>query len=76
MGNVDGIILLEVTQNNYSRSLSFADEVIEWAFSYFSKIRLLRFLCERTPRQMSCLRQDILCDLWVNFQTKRSDLRI
>ena len=25
---------------------------------------------------MSCLRQDILCDLWLNFQTKISDLRI
>ena len=29
-----------------------------------------------TPLQMSCLRQDILCDLWLKFQTKRSDLRI
>ena len=72
---MDGIIGLEVTQN--SRPFSFADEVIAWAFSNFSKVRLLRFfLCQRTPLQMSCLRQDILCDLWLNFQTKRSNLRI
>ena len=49
---MDEIIGLEVTQN--SISFSFADEVIAWAFSNFSKIRLLRFFYAR-GRLSKCL---------------------
>ena len=41
-GNVDGVIVLEVTQN--LRSCSFEDEIYNcMGVSKFSKVRLLRF---------------------------------